>query len=320
MWQNKFITLAALIGVASSVSAFAPHAAAPAASRRGTAILTAATTDYPSTLTSEPTLALVAPGKCQFTDEFASAKLLKRWKISETSSVLRFALPDESSPLNLATCACILAKADLPDRDGTIEAVIRPYTPISTNAQIGSFDMLIKDYGENGRLSTHLCSLEEGDEISFKHIDANVKIQAPFDFKKVCMLVGGTGITPMTQVLHAVLGDPTSTAEAVVLYGSRTSDDILGKDLLDSWDSSDRLSVTHVLSNEPEESDWKGARGFVNKDLIQKNFPPPSDKESIIFVCGPPPMYEALCGPRLDKEVTGLLGEMGYSDDQVFKF
>jgi cytochrome-b5 reductase len=100
------------------------------------------------------------------------------------------------STLNLSTCACILDKDDLHDREGKLEGVIRPYTPISTNSQIGSFDLLIKNYGENGRMSTHLCNLKEGAEVSFEHIDFNVKIQAPFPCKKLYMLVGGTGISP----------------------------------------------------------------------------------------------------------------------------
>lgn len=281
----------------------------------------AATADFPSSLTGAPILALVPTGKCQFTSEFTSVPLLKRWKISPTSFVLRFGLPNEFLPLNLSTCACILAKADLPDREGTAEAVVRPYTPISTNAQVGSFDLLIKNYGEHGRLSTHLCSLQEGQEISFKHIAFNVKIQAPFGFKKVCMLVGGTGITPMIQALHAILGDSTSDVEAIVLYGSRESTDILGKDLLDTWsEESKRLYVTHIMSDEPDGSDWKGARGHITKEVVEKYLPPPEDEEFIIFVCGPPAMYNALCGPRDEKDISGLLKDMGYSADQVYKF
>lgn len=281
----------------------------------------ASTLDFPSTLTGEPTLALVPVGKCQFTPEFTAVPLLKRWEISQTSFVLRFGLPDESQPLNLSTCACILAKDDLPNREGTPEAVVRPYTPISTNAQIGSFDLLIKNYGEHGRMSTHLCTMKEGEKISFKHIEFNVKIQAPFPYKKVCMLVGGTGITPMVQALHAILGDSSSDTEAIMVYGSKESKDILGMDLLNSWiEKSQRFSVTHILSDEPEDSAWEGARGFITKDVLEKQLPPPEDKESIIFVCGPPPLYKALCGPRDEKELSGVLEEMGYTADQVFKF
>jgi cytochrome-b5 reductase len=282
----------------------------------------AASSDFPSSLTGSPTLALVPPGKCQFSSDLTLVPLLKKWEISPTSFVLRFGLPDASKSLNLSTCACILAYDELPDRNGNLEGVVRPYTPISTNAQIGSFDLLVKNYGDHGRMSTHLCSLEVGKEIAFKHVDGNVKIQAPFAYKKVCMLVGGTGITPMVQALHAILGDPTSDVEVVVLYGSRESRDILGKDLLDSWiqQHPHRLTVEHILSDEPENSNWAGARGHITKDLIQKHFPPPADNSMILFICGPPPMYSALCGPREEKKLSGLLNEMGYSANQVYKF
>ena len=61
--------------------------------------------------------------------------------------VLRFlAFPDEANPLNLRARAraCILIDQgdDLPE--GKLEGVI--HTPISTNFQIGSFDLLIKNY------------------------------------------------------------------------------------------------------------------------------------------------------------------------------
>ena len=136
------------------------------------------------------------------------------------------------------------------------------------------------------------------------------------------MLVGGTGITPMVQALHAILGDPTSGIEVVVLFGSRESRDIPGKDLLDSWvqQHPHRLTVEHILSDEPENSNWAGARGHITKDLIQKHFPPPADNSMILFICGPPPMYSALCGPREEKNLSGLLNEMGYSANQVYKF
>jgi hypothetical protein len=34
----------------------------------------------------------------------------------------------------------------------------------------------------------------------------------------------------------------------------------------------------------------------------------------------PPPMYNALTGPREEKELSGLLKEMGYKTEQVYKF
>lgn len=273
-------------------------------------------------MTGPPIASLVPPGVCQFTDSFQSVPLLEKFPVSSTSSVLRFGLPNADKPLNLSTCACILAKADLPDHEGNEECVVRPYTPISTNADTGYFDLLVKDYGENGRMSTFLTEdLKVGDSVDFKHIEFNVKIQAPFEKKKIGMLVGGTGISPMIQALHAVLGDSSDTTQVTMLYGSRVASDILGEELLSKWTAdNDRLQVVNVLSEEPKDSGWNGARGYINKDLIEKYMPPPDDKDSIIFICGPPVMYQALCGPRDSKELTGLLAEMGYSSDQVYKF
>ena len=146
--------------------------------------------DLPSSMTGPPVAALVPPGKCQLGTEWTAAPLLQRFPVSETSSVLRFGLPDPTKPLLLSTCACVLACANI---DG--EEVIRPYTPISTNAAdtAGYFDLLIKHYGPTAAMSHHMHEIQAGDCVRFKHIAPNVKIQAPFDYDHICMLVGGTG-------------------------------------------------------------------------------------------------------------------------------
>lgn len=283
---------------------------------------------FPSTMRGDPIKALVSPGNCQFNDNPVAVTLLDRWQVSPTSCVLRFGLPDPTKPLNLSTCACILAIATIDN-----EVVVRPYTPISTNSQIGSFDLLIKNYGPTSKMSHFMCDVLALGEmlVSFKHIEFNVKTQAPFPYKHIGMLVGGTGITPMVQALHAILG---SVAEArtygteepqikvTMLYGSRTSDDILGKEILDSWSEKypNHFDCIHVLSHEPENSSWSGHRGFINKELLEKCFPKPTEDDIQLFICGPPPMYDFFSGPRTEKEVKGLLGDIGYRPDQVYKF
>jgi cytochrome-b5 reductase len=254
-------------------------------------------------------------------------------------------LPDPSAPLNLSTCACLLAKANININEDNIdhvnananananedevEVVIRPYTPISTNDLKGCFDLLVKNYGPGAKMSRHLHeTIKVGDTIDFKHIPANVKIQAPFRQRKIAMLVGGTGIAPMIQALHAILGDDDDDAESdkqevVMLYGSKASDDILGKGLMDAWakEHMDRFQVVHILSDERDDSEWKGLRGYIDKNRLETYLPDPTvGDDLIILICGPPPMYQALCGPREESELTGLLAEMGYTKEQVYKF
>lgn len=260
--------------------------------------------------------ATVPPGSCVFGEEWSSAPLVSKVAINHDTKVFTFGLED-AKPLGLSTCACILAKGGA---DGKGEPFIRPYTPVSTNAMHGAFELMVKIYPE-GNMSRHLDSLAVGSTVDFKHIPFNVKTQYPFNKRKLAMLVGGTGVAPMIQALHAVLGNAEDTTEVSMLYGSRTEQDILAKDALADWCSEHhgRITVTHVLSNEPEGSSWEGARGFIDRALIEKHFPGPKE-DCAIFVCGPPPMYDALCGPRGDKELTGVLAEIGYSSEQVHKF
>jgi cytochrome-b5 reductase len=204
------------------------------------------------------------------------------------------------------------------------EEVIRPYTPISTNALLGCFDLLIKNYGSQGLLSRYLHEMKVGDYLAFKHIPLNVKIQVPFSQKRVVMIAGGTGITPMIQVLHAILGGDSPDVENVtLLFGNQIHDEILAKNLLEQWadDYSDRFLLVHALSNEsnvPNKSSYH--RGYIDTDLIRKHVPTIDDDDTLVLVCGPPPMYESLCGPRDDTELTGVLKELGCSAENVYKF
>jgi cytochrome-b5 reductase len=153
----------------------------------------------PSSLRGSPIVALVPPGQCQFGPEWTAVPLLERIPVSTTSSVLRFALPNRHAPLQLSTCACLLANAQINGED-----VTRPYTPISTNADMGTFDLLVKHYGPKAKMSRWMHEIEPNSaSIRFKHIDFNVKIQAPFDYGHIYMLVGGTG-TLVDAVAHSV--------------------------------------------------------------------------------------------------------------------
>ncbi|KAL7537379.1 hypothetical protein ACHAXR_008752 [Thalassiosira sp. AJA248-18] len=289
--------------------------------------------DYPMILSERPAICnLVPPGQCQFNPTFQSVPLLDRQPCGSggTSFLLRFGLPDPTKPMDLTTCACLLASAELMDNEKKeLAQVVRPYTPISSNNQVGCFDLLIKDYDENGWLSKYMCQdLPIGGMVDFKHIDFNIKIPAPFTHKKIGMIAGGTGITPMIQALHAILGEgsdtqKSATEEVTLLYGSRNKNDILGGEMLQKWagQHEDKFNHVDVLSNEPSDSDYTGERGFIDKEKIVKYLPPASlGDDVIIFVCGPPIMYQLLCGPRNEPEVTGILGELGYTKEQVFKF
>jgi ferredoxin-NADP reductase len=92
------------------------------------------------------------------------------------------------------------------------------YTPISDNAMLGKFQLLIKrypawgdpsfvhNYKPPGVMSNYIHNLKVGDKVRFKHIPFNVKKQYPFTgVRTITMLAVGVGIAPMLQALQAVL-------------------------------------------------------------------------------------------------------------------
>ena len=212
---------------------------------------------HASTLSSPPHAAVYPAGQCVFGEDWTAAKLVAKERCKETTAILTFELPDTSKPLGLSTCACILAKFD---RDGS--AVVRPYTPISTNAMIGRFELLVKIYAQ-GAMSQYLDGLQIGSSVEFKHIPFNVKVQYPFK-PKMGMLIGGTGIAPMIQALHAILGTADDTTAVSMLYASKVKEDILAQETLEAWatNSGGRFTCEHVLSEEPDGSPWTGARSY----------------------------------------------------------
>lgn len=81
-------------------------------------------------------------------------------------------------------------------------------------------DRPISNYNKiisNGIMTQYLANLPLGSEVEFKHVEFNVKLQYPFGKKKVGILCGGSGVTPMIQVLHAILGTEGDETEVLTL-------------------------------------------------------------------------------------------------------
>lgn len=267
-----------------------------------------------SAVVGPPTAACCPPGQCAFTDEWSMATLVDRSQDTKDTILVEFALPDGEKPLGLSTCACILCKMDDPAGG---EPIIRPYTPVSTNAMKGKFQLFLRVYPE-GKMSQYLANLALGSQVAFKHISKNVKIQYPFGKKHVTMLAGGTGITPMIQALHAILGTEGDKTQVSMIYFNRFEKDILCKELLDTWarNSNGRFKLQHVLSR-PQGMD--GPSVHLNAEMLKQYSAMPAE-DPLVMVCGPPRFYESLCGKRDEAELTGLLKDVGFDAKQVFKF
>lgn len=239
-------------------------------------------------------------------------KLVEKTSISHDVRRFRFALPSEDQVLGLPVGKHIFLCANI---DGKL--CMRAYTPTSGIDEVGYFDLVVKIYFKGmhpkfpngGLLSQYLDSLPIGSFLDVKgplgHIEymgrGNFMVHGKPKFaKKLAMLAGGTGITPIYQVMQAILKDPEDETEMYVVYANRTEDDILLREELDAWASKhERVKVWYVVEKAIKEG-WKYSTGFITESIMREHVPMGSD-EALALTCGPPPMIQFAVQPNLEK-------------------
>ena len=122
-----------------------------------------------------------------------------------------------------------------------------------------------------------MASLQVGQTLRFQG-PKGAMMYTPNMVRRLGMIAGGTGITPMLQIIKAIVrGRPrnggTDTTQVDLIFANVNKDDILLKEDLDALaQEDDRFNVYYVLNNPPE--GWKGGVGFVTKDIIKVLFSP----------------------------------------------
>ncbi|KAJ1685312.1 hypothetical protein LUZ63_016702 [Rhynchospora breviuscula] len=253
-------------------------------------------------------------------EKWLEFKLHEKAKVSHNTQLFRFTF-DPSKKLGLDVASCLITRAPIGEEsDGKRKYVIRPYTPISDPESEGYFDLLIKVYPE-GKMSQHFASMKPGDAVEVKGPIEKLRY-SPNMKRQIGMVAGGTGITPMLQVIKAVLKNPDDVTQLSLIYANVSPDDILLKAELDKLAASYPNFKVFYTVDKPD-NNWRGGVGYVSKDMALKGLPSPSP-DSLILVCGPPGMMKHISGDkakdRSQGELSGILKEVGYAEEMVYKF
>ncbi|NXH78463.1 NB5R3 reductase, partial [Hydrobates tethys] len=264
-------------------------------------------------------------------------RLIDKEEVSHDTRRFRFALPSIDHVLGLPVGRHIYLSARI---DGAL--VVRPYTPVSSDDDKGFVDLVVKIYfrgvhpkfPDGGKMSQYLDSLKIGDTIDFrgpsgllvyegkgKADSKNISKFAIRPEKKaepitkkvkyVGMIAGGTGVTPMLQIIRAIMKDKDDPTICQLLFANQTEKDILLRSELEEIQvqNTGRFKCWYTLDRAPE--NWDYSQGFVNQEMIRDHLPPPQN-DVLILMCGPPPMIQYACIPNLDK--------LGYTKDMRFSF
>ena len=240
-------------------------------------------------------------------------KLVSKTSISHDVRKFRFALPSEEQVLGLPIGKHIFVCATVDEK-----LCMRAYTPTSGVEEVGYFELVVKIYFKGvhprfpngGVMSQYLDSLSLGSFLEIKgplgHIEykgkGNFLVHGKHKFaKKLAMLAGGTGITPIYQVMQAILKDSEDDTQMFVVYANRTEDDILLRDELDAWAEKypERVKVWYVVEKSIKEG-WNYGLGFVTESILREHVPLASET-TLALACGPPPMIQFAINPNLEK-------------------
>lgn len=134
------------------------------------------------------------------------------------------------------------------------------------------------------------------------------------DSAPMICLAGGSGISAVKAILEYAANQKVKR-DAYFLFGARAQKDLYCREEMAAvgkqWNASHTFEFTEVLSEEPEDSDWKGPRGYVTHCLKEKYFDnnklSPVDAQA--YLCGPPPM--------IDSAIEMLVG-MGMLQSNIF--
>jgi cytochrome-b5 reductase len=195
---------------------------------------------------------------------------------------------------------------------------------------------VVKAYPK-GKVSSYLHSLSVGDTIEVKGPFQKLQYEANMK-KRIGMIAGGTGITPMIQVIKQILSNKDDVTEVDLLFANTGEEDVLMRPFLDQTARVHRnfryikqcvsntyknvIRVHYLLSRPPTTTAglWRGLSGHVNAALISRLLPEPSP-DTLVYVCGPPGLMAAVSGDKISPAdqgpLQGSLLDLGYTSKSL---
>lgn len=127
----------------------------------------------------------------------------------------------------------------------------------------------------------------------------------------VNLIAGGTGITPMLQLIRDILKRTGDSTKLKLLFANQTEDDILLRPEIEEVAAKhpDQFQFWYTLDRPA--ANWQYSEGFINDTMLSAHLFAPGD-DTLTLMCGPPPMVNYACIPALEK--------LGHASDKYFAY
>ncbi|PWY96777.1 hypothetical protein BO94DRAFT_481850, partial [Aspergillus sclerotioniger CBS 115572] len=244
--------------------------------------------------------------------EYQHLPLVQKVMLSPSVYRFVFALPDMKGVIGLPIGQHVAIRANI---NGN--SVSRSYTPVSNNLDLGRLELVIKCYPDGLLSGQYLANLTVGDEVEFRGPKGAMRYSRGL-CAKIGMVAGGTGITPMYQLIRAICEDERDTTEISLIYASRAEGDILLREELEAFARKypKNFKLWYMLDTAPE--GWMYGTGHVNPTVLGERLPAPS-ADTKVLLCGPPGMVNA-CKKALAGMGFQAPGSISKMSDQIFCF
>ena len=169
----------------------------------------------------------------------------------------------------------------------------------------------VKEYQEFsikkcGCLTSWLHQMDVGQQITIRGpYGRPFPVDDELKDKDLLFIAGGVGLAPLHSVINYVLDKRDSYGKVDVVYGSRSKEDLLDlEEIQTRWmDPKNDIDV-HLTIDRAQEG-WDGHVAFVPTYVKELGF----DPNKTVLVCGPPIMI---------KFTLQSLGELGFEKTQVY--
>lgn len=143
-------------------------------------------------------------------------------------------------------------------------------------------------------------SLKEGDIVDVRAPTGGFHLDIASE-RPVVLIAGGVGLTPVLSMFKW-LADTGSNREAWFFYATRNSNDIALRDEIRDVASKNKKQFhTVTLYSEPTDRCVEGedydCKGFLSVDVLKRHL---KTSNYEFYICGPPPMMEAIVKALLD--------------------
>jgi len=201
-----------------------------------------------------------------------------------------------------------------PDEKGHFELVLKVYPVSESDPKLGSFSRFLDGVplGRHLQMSGpfgHLTYLCDGE-----FLWNNGKRKR---FHRLGMIAGGTGITPMIQIVRHIFRDPDERIHVSLLCTNKAEEDVVFRSELEEYARKDptrfRLSLTLTRASRADAPSWPYSFGRIDKEMVGKalsaDLDPSNPGDSLVLICGRKDMNQL---------AKGICEELGFTDIHVY--